>query len=108
VVATPANVADSTVLPELLHGQETRVWGDQAYRGQRAVIRGHAPKARDFTNRRPLDGCKSKQIRATLCLHRVSPWPLALRQTIGATRFSQIRDPDAPTPFEKSGLERLN
>src|SRR5213076_46442 len=39
VVATPANVADSTVLPELLHGNETRVWGDQAYRGQRAVIR---------------------------------------------------------------------
>jgi IS5 family transposase len=52
VVATPANVADSTVLPELLHGQETRVWGDQAYRGQRMVIREHAPKARDFTNRR--------------------------------------------------------
>jgi IS5 family transposase len=25
VVATPANVADSTVLPELLHGHETRV-----------------------------------------------------------------------------------
>ena len=26
--------ADSTVLPELLHGEETKVWGDQAYRGQ--------------------------------------------------------------------------
>jgi IS5 family transposase len=26
--------------------------GDQAYRGQRAVIREHAPRARDFTNRR--------------------------------------------------------
>jgi transposase, IS5 family len=52
VVATPANVADSTVLPELLPWQETRVWGDQAYRGQRTVIREHAPKARDFTNRR--------------------------------------------------------
>src|SRR6516162_2272011 len=52
VVATPVNVADSTVLPELLHGQETRVWGDQAYRGQRAVIRQHAPKAQDFVNRR--------------------------------------------------------
>jgi IS5 family transposase len=51
-VATPANVADSTVLPDLLHGNETRVWGDQAYRGQRAVIRQHAPKAQDFTNRR--------------------------------------------------------
>jgi hypothetical protein len=24
------------------------VWGDQAYRGQRAVIRQRAPKARDF------------------------------------------------------------
>src|SRR5262249_2451991 len=52
VAATPANVADSTVLPELLHGRETRVWGDQAYRGQRAGIRERAPKARDFTNRR--------------------------------------------------------
>jgi IS5 family transposase len=52
VVATPANVADSTVLPDLLHGSETRVWGDQAYRGQRAVIRQHAPRAQDFINRR--------------------------------------------------------
>jgi transposase, IS5 family len=50
--ATPAHVADSAVLPELLHGKETRVWGDQAYRGQRAVIREKAPRARDFTNRR--------------------------------------------------------
>jgi IS5 family transposase len=52
VVATPANVADSAVLPDLLHGNETRVWGDQAYRGQRAVIRRHAPRAQDFVNRR--------------------------------------------------------
>ena len=28
VVATPANAADSTVLLDLLHGQETGVWGD--------------------------------------------------------------------------------
>ena len=26
VAATPAHVADGTVLPELLHGEETRVW----------------------------------------------------------------------------------
>ncbi|HEV2186252.1 MAG TPA: IS5 family transposase [Stellaceae bacterium] len=51
-VATPANVADGTVLPALLHGRETRVWGDQAYRGQRAAIRRKAPRARDFVNRR--------------------------------------------------------
>jgi transposase, IS5 family len=48
VVATAANVADATVLPDLLHGEETRVWGDQAYRGQREVIREHAPAAQDF------------------------------------------------------------
>jgi transposase, IS5 family len=52
VVASPANVADSTVLPRPLHGNETRVWGDQAYRGQRAVIRQRAPRAQDFVNRR--------------------------------------------------------
>jgi IS5 family transposase len=51
-VARPANVADGTVLPDLLYGNETRVWGDQAYRGQRAAIRRKAPRARDFTNRR--------------------------------------------------------
>jgi transposase, IS5 family len=28
------------------------VWGDQAYRGQREAIVEHAPRARDFTNRR--------------------------------------------------------
>jgi IS5 family transposase len=52
VAATAANVADSKVLPALLHGEETRVWGDQAYRGQREAIRRVAPRAQDFTNRR--------------------------------------------------------
>jgi IS5 family transposase len=52
VVATAANVADSQVLGDLLHGEESRVWGDQAYRGQGDVIREHAPNAQDFTNRR--------------------------------------------------------
>ena len=52
VVATAANVHDAAVLPDLLHGAETRVWGDQAYRGQHDVIRACAPRALDFTNRR--------------------------------------------------------
>ena len=46
VVATPANVADSRVLPDLLHGDETRVWGDQAYRGQGRVLEEYAPLAK--------------------------------------------------------------
>ena len=49
-VATPANVHDATILPDLLHGAETRVWGDSAYTGQTAVIHQHAPKAQDFTH----------------------------------------------------------
>ena len=43
VVVTPANVSDAAVLPELLHGEETRVWGDRAYQGQRETIHHHAP-----------------------------------------------------------------
>ena len=38
--------------PHLLHGEETRVWGDQAYRGQSEVLREHAPHAQDFTHQR--------------------------------------------------------
>src|SRR5205085_2095023 len=45
-----ANVADALALPHLLHGNETRVWGDQAYRGQKEAMRKAAPRARDFTN----------------------------------------------------------
>jgi IS5 family transposase len=51
VVATAANVADSVVLPELLHGEETKVWGDQAYRGQTEAIREAAPEAQDMTHK---------------------------------------------------------
>ena len=52
LLTSAANVHDGTVLGELLHGEETRVYGDQAYRGRQAVIRAHAPQAKDFTNRR--------------------------------------------------------
>jgi IS5 family transposase len=52
MTTTAANVHDAKELGELLHGGETRVYGDQAYRGQRAVIRQHAPNAQDFTSRR--------------------------------------------------------
>src|SRR6266516_933523 len=51
-VATAANVSDVAILPDLLHGEETRVWGDGAYQGQTEVIRECAPRARDYTQRR--------------------------------------------------------
>ena len=51
---TAANVHDSHEVPNLLHGQETRFYGDSAYRGkaQRERLKALAPKARDFTNKR--------------------------------------------------------
>ena len=40
--------------PDLLHGEETRFYGDSAYLGkeQRERLKAVAPKAKDFTNRR--------------------------------------------------------
>ncbi len=52
ILASAANVHDREALPYLLHGDETRVWGDQGYQGQTAVIHALAPRAKDFTNRK--------------------------------------------------------
>ncbi|MDO8768095.1 MAG: IS5 family transposase [Burkholderiaceae bacterium] len=51
-VVTAANVHDKHPLPDLLHGQEKRVYGDSAYASQKKLIAGKAPKAKDFTNQR--------------------------------------------------------
>jgi IS5 family transposase len=51
-VVTSANVHDKHPLPDLLHGQEQRVYGDSAYASQKALIWGKAPNARDFTSQR--------------------------------------------------------
>jgi len=59
VAATAANVHDSQLLGDLLHGDETRVWGDSAYAGQGDVIREHAPNAKDFTNQK---GCRNRSL----------------------------------------------
>lgn len=52
MAATAANVHDSQALPDLLHGDETRVWGDSAYSGQQDVLRQHAPHARNFIQKK--------------------------------------------------------
>lgn len=52
VAASAANMHDSNMLPELLHGQETHVWGDSAYAGQSELIEALAPAAKDLTQKR--------------------------------------------------------
>jgi len=52
VCSTAASVSDVHMLPELLHGEENKVWGDAGYQGQTEAIHEAAPKAQDMTSRR--------------------------------------------------------
>ena len=51
-VVTAANIHDKHPLPDLLHGNEQRVYGDSAYASQKELIGSKAPKAKNFTNQR--------------------------------------------------------
>ena len=59
VAATAANVHDSQLLPDLLNGNEARMYGNSAYAGQGEAIHKQAPKAKDFTQKK---GCRSRAL----------------------------------------------
>jgi len=52
VATSAASVADKHMLPDLLHGEEKKVWGDGGYQGQTEAIHAAAPQAQDMTCRR--------------------------------------------------------
>ena len=52
VCTSAASVADKHMLPDLLHGEERKVWGDGGYQGQGEAIRQAARRAQDMTSRR--------------------------------------------------------
>ena len=52
VVTTAANVADSRVLPALLHGDKRKVWRDGGYQGQTKAIQEGAPNGKDMRCKR--------------------------------------------------------
>ncbi len=114
VAATPANVHDSQVLPDLLHGEETRVWGDSAYTGQTQVIRERAPKAKDFTNNkghrsRPLSDEDRARNRTKSRVRAKGEHPfLILKRVFG---FDKVRyrgiDKNATRLFVACGLVNL-
>jgi len=94
VAATAANVHDSQMLEDLLHGDETRIWGDSAYAGQGDTIRERAPNAKDFTNKkgsrnRPLsDRDKAKNKTKSKVRAKVEHPFLVLKRVFG---FSKVR-----------------
>jgi IS5 family transposase len=114
VAVTAANVHDSQVLGDLLHGKETRVWGDSAYAGQGKIIREHAPKAKDFTNQkgyrsRPLtDEDRAKNRTKSKVRAKVEHPFLVFKQIFG---FSKVRyrglDKNANRVFVACGLVNL-
>ena len=114
VAATAANVHDSQLLEDLLHGEETRVWGDSAYAGQEDVIRKHAPYAQNFIHKKgarnrpltPEDKVKNRtksKVRA-----KVEHPFLVLKQIFG---FKKVRyrglDKNANRLFVACGLVNL-
>jgi IS5 family transposase len=92
VCTSAASVHDKHMLPDLLHGEENKVWGDAGYQGQTKVIHEAAPKAQDMTNRRvktkqgvdEVEKCKNRtksRVRAKV------EWPFRiLKRVFGYTR----------------------
>lgn len=76
LVTTSANVVNSTMLPDLLHGQKRKVWGEGDYQGKTAAIREAAPKAQDMT--------RAEQGSSTM-------WTSYKRKSIGASPGSGRR-----------------
>jgi transposase, IS5 family len=114
VAATAANVHDSQLLSDLLHGNETRVWGDCAYAGQGAVLREHAPRAKDFTHRKshryyPLSVKERAKNRSKSRVRAKGEHPLLILKRVFG--FNKIRyrglDKNAERLFVACGLVNL-
>jgi IS5 family transposase len=63
VVTTVANVAHCRVLPDLLHGEERKVWGDGGYQGQTEAVQEAAWKAQDRTCERTIYKIRVDELR---------------------------------------------
>ncbi|WP_238324427.1 IS5 family transposase [Pseudacidobacterium ailaaui] len=92
VCTSAASVADKHMLPDLLHGEERKVWGDGGYQGQSSAIREAAPHAQDMTSRRTRyrGGGDEKQRRKDRTKARVRAkveWPFRiLKRVFGFTK----------------------
>jgi IS5 family transposase len=88
-----ANVHDSQIVAGLLHGRETKVWGDSAYRSQREAIRTAAPKASEMTNKRRArykaltDADRSKNRTKSKVRSRIEHSFLVIKKIFGFSMF---------------------
>ncbi len=82
VCSTAASVSDVHMLPELLHGEEKKVWGDAGYQGQTEAIHEAAPRAQDMTSRRVkteagVDAVEKRKNRVKARVRAKVEWPSA-------------------------------
>jgi IS5 family transposase len=92
VCSTAASVSDVHMLPELLHGDEKKVWGDAGYQGQAEAIHAAAPGAQDMTSRRVktkagVDELEKRKNRTKSRVRAKVEWPFhVLKRIFGFTK----------------------
>jgi IS5 family transposase len=92
VCTSAASVHDKHMLPDLLHGEEKKVWGDAGYQGQTKVIHAAAPRAQDMTNRRVktkqgVDEDEKRKNRTKSRVRAKVEWPFRiLKRVFGYTK----------------------
>jgi IS5 family transposase len=92
VCSTAASVSDVHMLPELLHGDEKKVWGDAGYQGQTEAIHEAAPGAQDMTSKRVktkagVDELEKRKNRTKARVRAKVEWPFrVLKRVFGFTK----------------------
>ena len=92
VCSTAASVSDVHMLPELLHGDEKKVWGDAGYQGQTEAIHAAAPQAQDMTSKRVktkagVDDEQKRKNRTKARVRAKVEWPFrVLKRVFGFTK----------------------
>jgi IS5 family transposase len=94
VCSTAASVSDVHMLPELLHGDEKKVWGDGGYQGQTEVIHAAAPHAQDMTSRRArykagVDENEKRKNRTKARVRSKVEWPFRVLKCVFG--FTKVR-----------------
>jgi IS5 family transposase len=92
VCTSAASVSDVHMLPDLLHGEEKKVWGDAGYQGQTVAIHEAAPQAQDMTNKRVktkwgVDEDEKRKNRTKSRVRAKVEWPFRiLKRVFGLTK----------------------
>ena len=94
VCSTAASVSDVHMLPDLLHGEEKKVWGDAGYQGQSEAIHEAAPQAQDMTSRRVktkagVDEAEKRKTRVKARVRAKVEWPFRIVKRIFG--FTKVR-----------------